>query len=372
MKNFRKAIFWLHLAVGLIAGILVLVMAFTGIMIAYERQLTVLADDFNIESSGETQPLSIEQLLTPYREDPPSSIVLERDSSLPIALQYGKEKTEFIHPYTGEALGEGNTTVRSFFKTMITWHRWLGQEGASRDTGKAIIGAGNLMFLFLVISGIYLWIPKKWSTKGIRAVTLFQKRLKGRARDWSWHNVFGFWASIPLLIIVSCGTVISYPWATALVYKIAGENPPEKKKRGSKGGESRNTPALRTNGFDTALASVKAANPDWQSIQLKLPPGKTAEFTVSDSHRGRPDKRRSISVDLRSSEILRTEGFESFTPARKARTWIRWIHTGEAGGLPGQTIAGLAAASSIMLVWTGFSLAWRRLTKRKANKPSPA
>jgi uncharacterized iron-regulated membrane protein len=362
MKFLRKSIFRAHLAIGMAAGVLVLVMAFTGITLAYERQLTVLADGFHIEASGEK--LSLAALLAPHLRKPPSAITLERDPSLPVALHYGKGITEFIHPHTGKSLGEGNTTVRAFFKTMLSWHRWLGREGASRDAGKAVIGAGNLMFLFLVVSGIYLWFPKKWSAKGVRAATLLQKRLKGRARDWSWHNVFGFWASIPLLIVVSCGTVISYPWATALIFKIAGEAPPAKKNRSG----NHATAPLRTDGLDAAFASVKAANPAWQSIQLQLPAGKTAKFTVADSHRGRPDKRREVAVEIPSGKIAKTEGFESFSPARKARTWMRWIHTGEAGGLPGQTIAGLAAASGIVLVWTGFALAWRRFTKpRKAN-----
>ncbi len=362
MKFIRKTIFWLHLAVGMIAGVLVLVMAFTGIMMTYERQITVFADGFHIEPSGER--LGIEELLASLLEKPPSSIIVERDASLPVALQYGREKTEFIHPYTGKFLGEGNTTARAFFKTMLNWHRWLGREGATRETGKAIIGAGNLMFLFLVVSGICLWLPKKWSVKGIRAITLFQKRLKGRARDWSWHHVFGFWAAIPLLIVVSCGTVISYPWATALIFKLAGETPPSKMNRGNE----RNTLILRTDGFDTALATVKAENPDWQSIQLQLPAGKTMKFNVADSHRGRPDKRREVVVKIPSGEIMKTEGFDTFSTARKTRTWIRWLHTGEAGGLPGQTIAGLASASSIVLVWTGFALAWRRFfNRRKTN-----
>lgn len=361
MRILRKSIFWAHLAIGMIAGALVLVMAFTGITLAYERQLTVLADGFQIQASGEKP--GIAALLAPRLEKPPSAITVERDPSLPVALHYGKEKTEFIHPHTGKSLGEGNTTVRGFFKTMLSWHRWLGQEGTSRDAGKAVIGAGNLMFLFLVVSGIYLWFPKKWSAKGLRSITLFQKRLKGRARDWNWHNVIGIWAAIPLLIVVSCGTVISYPWATALVFKIAGEEAPQKKDQRP----GHNAPSLlRTEGIDAAFASVKAANPAWQSIQLQLPTGNTAKFAVADSHRGRPDKRREVAVEMPSGNIVKTEDFGTFSPARKARTWIRWIHTGEAGGLPGQTVAGLAAASSIVLVWTGFALAWRRFTKRKA------
>ncbi len=113
------------------------------------------------------------------------------------------------------------------------------------------------------------------------------------------------------------------------------------------------------------METVKAANPGWETIQLQLPHGKSASFAVAESHRGRPDKKRQVTVDLGSGQILKNEGMEAMSTGRKARTWIRWIHTGEAGGLPGQSVAALAAASSVVLVWTGFALSWRRFRNRK-------
>ena len=45
------------------------------------------------------------------------------------------------------------------------------------------------------------------------------------------------------------------------------------------------------------------------------------------------------------------------------RRWVRFLHTGEALGLPGQTLAGLASAAAALLVWTGLSLALRRFMR---------
>jgi uncharacterized iron-regulated membrane protein len=42
------------------------------------------------------------------------------------------------------------------------------------------------------------------------------------------------------------------------------------------------------------------------------------------------------------------------------RSWIRFTHTGETGGIVGQFIGFLACIGGAFLVWTGFSLAWRR------------
>ncbi len=355
MGGIRKAIFWIHLGAGILAGVIILVMSVTGVLLAYERQITEWADGFNL-TPGQ-QSVGLEKLLENRK---PSAVTFDSDPAKPVALQFGKAKTEFLNPQTGGSLGEGNKAVRGFLKTMLMWHRWLGREGASQPTGKAIIGAGNLMFLFLVVSGIFLWCPKRWTLSGLRLITLFQRRLKGRGRDWNWHNVLGFWSAIPLLFIVASGVVMSYPWANALVYQLAGESPPP-----AGGQPPKSSGAGSLAGIDTALAAVKAANPAWKTIQLQLPPGKTASFAVSDSHRGRPDRRRQVTVDLASSQILKTEGMEAQSTGRRARTWLRWIHTGEAGGLAGQTIAGLASAAAAVLVWTGFALSFRRFLKRR-------
>lgn len=364
MKLVRKTVFWLHLAIGLLAGILVLLMSVTGVMMAFERQIVARADGFRVTAPSQGSALGPEKLLEKIRNEkqPPSALGFERDASKPVFYQFGKEKTLFADPYTGEPLGSGNTTVRGFFKFILSWHRWLGREGASQATGKAIIGIGNLMFLFLLVSGVFLWFPKRWTRSGMKAITLIQKRLKGRARDWNWHNAFGFWAAIPLLAIVISGTVISQPWATALVFRLAGETPPP---QGERKKPAPFTLPENLNGLDAALATVKSANPGWQNIQLQLPFANVATFAVSDSHRGRPDLRRQVTVDLATSNIVKTEGLGDMGPGRQARTWIRWIHTGEAGGVPGQTIAGLAAAASAVLVWTGFALSWRRFTRKR-------
>ena len=118
-------------------------------------------------------------------------------------------------------------------------------------------------------------------------------------------------------------------------------------------------------GLDAALALVKKDFPEWQTIQVSPPKGRTAQLSVSMSHRGRPDLRRQVTVDLDTAAITKNEGIESQTTGRKIRTFVRWVHTGEALGWFGQLLMGLAALSAIILVWTGFALSWRRFFKKR-------
>ncbi|MGW8369240.1 MAG: PepSY domain-containing protein, partial [Gammaproteobacteria bacterium] len=62
-----------------------------------------------------------------------------------------------------------------------------------------------------------------------------------------------------------------------------------------------------------------------------------------------------------SGEVASWQPFESQSPGRRARSWVRFLHTGEALGIVGQTIAGLVSLTTLVMVWTGLALAYRRL-----------
>jgi len=118
-------------------------------------------------------------------------------------------------------------------------------------------------------------------------------------------------------------------------------------------------------GLDAGFSAAKASSSGWQTISVAMPKGTTAQYTVSNSHRGRPDLRRTLTIDLANGSVTKNEGFESQTTGRKLRTFVRWVHTGEALGWFGQAIMGLAALASVILVWTGFALSWRRFFKKR-------
>ena len=153
-------------------------------------------------------------------------MAVRRDPAAPVALTIGQGVVAYADPYTGRLLGRGDAGVRAFFRGVTDWHRWLAATGDYRATGRAVTGAANLAFLFIVLSGAYLWIPRTWAWRAVKQVIWFRGGLPGKARDFNWHNTIGVWSAIPLAIVVASGVVISYPWASNLVYRIAGEAPP--------------------------------------------------------------------------------------------------------------------------------------------------
>jgi len=83
-------------------------------------------------------------------------------------------------------------------------------------------------------------------------------------------------------------------------------------------------------------------------------------FSMSDRAHWNGFARSTLTLDPRTGAEIRWEPYATTSLGQKARGWLRFAHTGELGGVPGEAIAGLASAGGGFLVWTGLSLALRR------------
>jgi len=121
---------------------------------------------------------------------------------------------------------------------------------------------------------------------------------------------------------------------------------------------------------------VHDAFPLWEEVTLRLPDLEDEERTViGATHVSVKEARQwprfsstTVSVDPYRGEILSVNGFADFSPGRKARLWMRFLHTGEAFGIWGKAIAAAASFASLFLVWTGFALSWRRFFGKRGGR----
>ena len=370
MKKLRKIIFWCHLPVGAIAGVVILIMCVTGVLLSYEKQIISWADTRGYRAappSPETKHLPVETLIAKARDTrraSPTVVTIKSDPAAPAEIAFGRETTLFVNPYSGAVLGEGSQKVRSFFRAVTDWHRWLGAKGDNRNVARAITGACNLGFLFLVMSGFYLWWPRNWNFKALRNVIWFRRGLPSRARDFNWHNVIGFWSAVPLFIVVLSAVVISYTWAGNLVYRIVGETPPAPRANqpAAPSGANKET-ASPIDSLNSAWVRAEQQVSDWRSISMQLPTSASAPltFNIDRGNGGQPQKRAQLVLDRATGNVVRWEPFSSYTRGRQLRSILRFAHTGEVLGIPGQTIAALVSAGGAFLVITGLALAFRRL-----------
>jgi len=370
MKSFRSILFWMHLACGTAAGVVILIMCVTGVALTYEKQMLEWADRraWTAPSQAGARPLPPETLLAKVIEAQPGAattgLTLRADGSAPATVTIEGNKTLLVDPYTGATIGEPPSAMRSFFRTMTAWHRYLALEGTSRATGKAITGASNFIFLFIVLSGMYLWLPRVWKWIQFKNVLWFRGGLAPKARDFNWHNVIGIWSAIPLAIVVLGAMPISYPWASNLVYRMMGETPPAPPAAAAaRPAERREPAAYVTDGLDASWRTVQQQIPAWRTMTTRLAASVKAPIvlTVDEGYGGQPQKRTTLTVDRATATVAKAESFENLSAGRRLRSWLRFAHTGEVYGLTGQTIAGLASAGGAVLVYTGIALALRRL-----------
>jgi len=167
MSTVRSVLFWLHLAAGVLAGAVVLVMSVTGVALTYEKQLLEWSDRNAWSAPANAGRLSPEALLARVRtarpDAAPSALTLRADPTQPATVTLDAAGPLLVDPTSGAIIGPPPAGLRGFFRVMTRWHRWLAMEGDSRPFGKSVTGAANLVFLFIILSGIYLWVPRAWT-----------------------------------------------------------------------------------------------------------------------------------------------------------------------------------------------------------------
>jgi len=452
MRLLRSTFFWLHLAAGLVCGAVILVMSFTGAVLAFEGEIVAWAerDVRRVEppAGSAAVALPLDELLARARDaatDPDAEsaprvtgVTVTSDPRDAVAVNFGRELgVYYVNPYTGEARVPATTRTHDFMHLMEDWHRRLAATGDHRETGRAITGASNAAFLFLAVSGIWIWWPRKWTLRALKP-SLWFTGAQGKARDWNWHNVLGFWF-LPVIVVLSAtGMVISYRWASDLAFRVVGETPPAAP--GPAAAPAQEFKIERPEGakkltYAEALARIQTASPGWTEITLRegLPPrrgagpaagaansstapgqgpaagtGQNAQANSASSSASAPDASAAgprsgprdgsgrgagrapqpysatVKADDGSpvfattqlvlhpfgGETLSRTGYADQSTGRKIRTWLRYLHTGQALGGFGQLLAGLACVAGCVLVYTGFALSFRRFFRRRLKEQS--
>ena len=368
----RRAVFWVHLAVGVTAASIVFMMSVTGVMLTYEAQLNrwALAGYRTTHHSVGRSPLDTDQLVGRVgaaSSQAVTSLTIGADPRDPLRVRFDDGRIVYVDRYTGQVLGDGDTRTRRFLRGVLAWHRWLALDGEARLVGRTLTAVSNLGFLFLILSGLFLWWPRRQTRTTLRQAVWFRPNLTGRARDFNWHSVIGLWAAVPLLVIVASGATISYRWAGDLAYRVVGETPPAPVSRTEPEPAVGETVAsLGFGAGDVALhalvTNAAAAAPGWRTITLRLPESGAGLVTLTvDRGSGRqPAKTEELTVDSSSGEVVERGGYPTFSRGLKLRRWLRYAHTGEVYGLLGQSVAGAASLGTAVLVWTGLAMSWRR------------
>ncbi len=187
-----------HLSLALVSGLFLVLASITGIILALEPiQQAVLPYD-----SEELSEISISQTLDALQDEYDEVLSIEVDANqfmlAQVVTKEGTNTTVFIHPKTGELLGEPQPQ-HPIFQFTTNLHRSLFLKGV----GRFFVGLVSFLLCLLAITGLLLLIKRQGGF-----LKLFSKVQK-EYFELRYHVVLGRWFLIPIIIVAATGVYLS-------------------------------------------------------------------------------------------------------------------------------------------------------------------
>lgn len=361
---FKRILFQLHWLVGISAGTVLAVMGLTGALYSFGDELIHWMDPAITKVDIPAQAiLSPKDLLDRVKLHQPnvSSLTLSSDPGeaarvgvmTPVAGT-GQRKFElfYLNPYTGELLGK--PASEDIFRGILHLHRKL----MWGDTGKSMTGASTLLFLFLLLSGVYLRWPKirrlDWRTWLLIDVTLRRRNLFAQL-----HAVAGTWMLPAYLCAALTGLAWSYDWyhdGLREISHLAGS-------RQTKATPLNPSQASAEPNPDLLWATVNAIVPRYKKIIVLLPSNgtQTVQILYLDHDAAHPYANNRMLIDGRTGELQQHERYSEKTLGEKLMSSLYAIHSGHFFGTAGRLIMMLASLLLPFFLLTGWIMYLQRL-----------
>lgn len=374
-RHFRRIHLWLSIPFGLIISLI----CFSGAMLTFETEITEWINrDLFYVNEVKTEKLPIDKLLHQTEHSLPDSVNItgltiypDETRTYQASLSHPRRASILIDPYTGEVKGRNERLP--FFSTMFRLHRWLLSEfkpGGGMSIGKLVVGISTLSFVFIVLSGLLLWLPRHFSSlkKSLKFNT--GKGKKRLLRDL--HVVLGVYFSVIFLCLTLTGLTWSFQWyrngfyglfGVKLTESANGHGHPQASSTANKEKkDNKPSSTLSYAHWQTVYDQLSKTNP---GKKLTITPG-TASVALEPIGNARATDRYKFSAE--NGQILDTTPYKDSDPASKARGLVYSIHVGSWGGLFTRILTFLAAMLGATLPFTGYYLWLSKKTKRKAHR----
>ncbi|PJG58779.1 PepSY-associated TM helix domain-containing protein [Aeromonas cavernicola] len=210
--SYYQRIWRWHFYAGLFVAPFLIMLSLTGIVYLFKPQLDNLMYSALMKVEPVHQPLSADQLLAEAMIAMPHASLRKYlppaapdDSAQFVVTYHGDELTLFMDPATGTLLG----TMDNKWNLQAV-ARSLHAELLLGTTGDRLIELAAGWGLVLLLSGLYLW----WPRKGPGVGGILWPRVNQRGRLW-WrdlHAVVGFWGAAFLLLLLLSGMTWTGFW----------------------------------------------------------------------------------------------------------------------------------------------------------------
>lgn len=401
----RKIFRNIHLWLSIPFGILITLICFSGAALVFEKEVMELCHrDLYFVKKVEAAPLPMEQLMTKVAATLPDSVSVtgvnvssDPERAYQVTLSKPRRASMYVDQYTGEVTGKYERAP--FFNFMFRMHRWL-LDSMKQDGGifwgKMIVGTSTLMFVFVLISGVFVWWPR---TRKALKNSLKIVANKGWRRFWyDLHVAGGMYTLVFLLAMALTGLTWSFQWYRTGFYKTFGvevqpsmghgnaaanatakDGKPDGKPEGREGrGERSGNRGERSEGeggrsegrgthrrspyahWEQVYEQLAQANPGYKQISVS-----DGSASVAFNRFGNQRATDRYKFNPRNGEITETTLYKDLENSGKIRGWIYSVHVGSWGGMLTRILTFIAALIGASLPLTGYYLWIRKKIKRK-------
>jgi uncharacterized iron-regulated membrane protein len=375
----------------------VIAVCFTGTLYVYNTEIREFFDSERYFVSPQGNPKTLDELksgLQPLQKGKLVAVTKYQDSNRTVQFQVkaqGEEKatTYFVDSYTGEVLADNikKTASEDFMGYVFSLHRWLLldkvetpilESMTNQELGRLINGVATSLFLLGVLTGIFLWLPKKaknWK--------------QGLSVKWSgnWkrinhdlHNSLAFYSILALFIMAVTGPFWSFGW-----YKMGWQKTwdtyqaPKEEKKEDKSKESSTIeevvedstaiPEPLLISLDEAFAAANQHLSYAGVVKLTFPEDSQGDLAISKSRigffaRAGADQ---LKMNAQTLELKEKALFGELPVRQQIGKSVKALHTGEIFGQFTKFLWAVACAIATSLPITG-TMIW--LNKRKKKRAS--
>lgn len=367
-RTIRYYIGRLHLWLGLASGLVVLIVSITGCLFVFQQEISQVTHPewyyVKIAASTPALPLSrLQQIAqTALGPDKPIGYIVtyrdhrrswefmafkETDDAITIFGSMIYFQSVFVDPYTGEVTGTRNYKY-DFFNIVkyIHWSLLL-----NTPYGQPIVCWGTVIFVIMLITGLVLWWPKKWTKTYKDRSFKIKWKASFRRVNYDLHNVPGFYTLIPALIL----------GLTGLVFWVSWFNTPPAISRSIPPRQQLVRPADTATAMDKAFVLTEHTFPRAPRIAVSPAAGAEAPI-VATAYPGSATyyDYDVLQLDRYTGRLLSQQKNSERSLGQRLIEMNYDIHVGAIGGLTGKIIAFFVSLICASLPVTGFLVWWNK------------
>jgi len=354
-----------HTWAGIFAGSVLIVVSTTGSLLVFEEELDVWLNPTLFDYPKEEKRLSFQEVHNLLiRNHPEFDIhgiyrMPNRNDCYQVALEDFEQA--IVNPYNGEVTGTRfyNSSTMGIIRNL---HRTL----LLGTFGKYMVGICSLFMVILMITGLRLWIPKKWSK--LKESLTVKKGASFKRQNYDLHNSMGFYFSPFITLISLTGAAITFSPLVVLTLFLASFEPPKSID------EILGSPSEFYEGAQTlSIAEIERIaleeEPDFEFMGLTYPHDSIGTFGANMVGEGRAATGdfTIVNLDQYSGKVVMNVN-DLPNLGKVYANWVTPIHYGTFGGLTTRIIALITTLMVPVLFISGFIIWWGRWKKLKSQK----